>query len=106
MSKFKLPIREKGKVVKIYECNDFDASLGVLEDLLALGEMAGKQEEVSKQEEAAILMRLARPLLEEMFPDIKEEHIRRVRMSDITQILIDAGTYAKKEIGQDDEKNG
>jgi hypothetical protein len=96
MSKLTLDIYAKDmkEVVKTYECESFEVSYGIIEDLLVAMDLT----KVDVNNEIAVGMSVAKalyaikPIIMQIFDGITEEEIRFTKPSDITIICIKAIT--------------
>jgi len=92
-SLIELPIRKKGEVVKVFKCDKYDITFGVLEDLV------GISEKIDDVKDVYGMLSIIRNLLLDVFPDMTEPDMRKATVSDIYKILKDLMVYALGSLG-------
>lgn len=96
MSVLKLNIYERNKIIKTYECADYDMSFGILEDLLGLAESIDNEKEMFKH------MGMLRPFMKEIFVDLTDDEMRKVRVKDVFAMMQNAMAFAVGQLGGDE----
>lgn len=102
----KLDIYDKRRVVKTYEADTYDLMFGVLEDVadaIKLDELkTGSDAEIIRMAGKLVLesMDTVRELLRDMFPGITDEEIRRARVADIAQCLVDVVRFTIRQLSR------
>jgi hypothetical protein len=94
MVTFKLNVYEGKTVIKTFECKSYDISFGTLEDLMSIAENPEK----NRQQ----IMSFVKPMLFDMFPDLTDEYLRKIRAKDVFALIGNAITYAVNEMGSTD----
>ena len=95
----KINIYDRKKIIKTYECDDYELEMGVLEDLFSLV----KLDELQSLDRASMFQAVrnmmiqgkeaANEVLHLVFDDITDEEIRHTHISEITAALVEALTY-------------
>ena len=88
-----LPIRKRGEVVKVFTCEKYDVTFGVLEDLVGIAENINGVKDVYG------MINVIRGLMLDVFPDMTKEDIRNATVNDIYRILQDLMVYALQALG-------
>jgi len=94
MPRLTLDITEGGKVARTYSVDGYDIAFGTLMDLIGLAEGADDPGKAFSQ------LGFIKPFLADLFPDITDEDIRRVRVSDAFRLLEEAMAVALEGIGR------
>lgn len=100
----KLNIYEKGIVVKTHEAETADILYGTVQDLVEIVDI----EKVSDLENKESLLELAKtvvkvlplvqPFLKEIFPDLTDEELRKVKVKELIPLVVDIVKYSFEQI--------
>lgn len=108
----KLNIYEKKKVVKTYEADSYDLMWGVVEDIaeaIKLDKLqTGSNEEIMKLAFDLVITGkdTVNELLKDIFEGITDDELRKLRVSEIVEVLVDVVKFTVKQLGKGiNEKN-
>lgn len=108
----KLNIYEKRKVIKTYTAETYDLMFGTVEDLLNAIDIDNIQSNDKTELLKAIAKVIAssldivKPLLKDIFDGLTDEELRKVKLNDIIEILVNIVTYSINQITKgNNEKN-
>lgn len=102
----KLNIYDKKKVVKTYEMDSYDLMWGTVEDIadaIKLDELkSGSNEEIIKLAFNLVVTAkdTVNDLMKDIFDDLTDEELRRVRVSEMVNVLVDVVKFTVKELGK------
>lgn len=101
-----LNIYEGKEIKKVYTTNEFDIMFGTVEDLIELidaDRLSGDASDADFIGAVAILLKggfgQVKSLLRELFPDVTDDELKRTKVKDVAQILMQVLRYGFAEMG-------
>lgn len=96
----------KGKTIeKVYTANEFDIMFGTVEDIINLidtDRLTGNVSDTDFIAAVAVLVKdgfgQVKTLLKELFPDVTDDELKRVKMKDVISILAKVLKYGFSEM--------
>ena len=96
----------KGKTIeKVYTANEFDIMFGIVEDLINLidvDHLSGNVTDVEFIGAVAMLLKggfgEVKSLLKELFPEVTDEELKRTKMKEVLNILVQVLKYGFSEM--------
>lgn len=107
----KLPIRNKGKVVKTYTANTYDIEMGICENLIKLIEIEKLVDNDGNLRVGEIIKIVVKnyeqfkELIHDIFPEMTEEEFTHISIFDIKDFLVNLGIDVYKRLFNFTEKN-
>lgn len=92
-----LNIYRGGVVEKTYEANSYALTFGVLEDFLALMDL----DTMSDADAMNVILKTLKelkPTLQEIFPELTDEEMRRTKVSEVVPLFLQLFRYAMEEL--------
>ena len=100
----KLNIYDHKEVIKTYEANEYELMFGTVEDMID----AAKLDKIESGTDAEIVMAATnlvttsmdtvKDLLKDVFDGLTDDEIRRTRVSEIVNVIVDVIRYAISQI--------
>lgn len=107
----KLNIYEKKKIIKTYEADTYDLMFGTMEDIaeaINLDEMElGTDTEILKMLGKAVMgsMDTIKDLMKDIFDGITDEELKKTKVKEMLQVLVEVIKYTIKQLSIGAEKN-
>ena len=90
------------EVEKVLEVRDCDVSLGSLMDILGLVEITQKENR-SRAEDLQLVKKFF-PIMQEIFSDLDDDAIHKIKLKDFNMIVENAVSIALSQLGGDDSE--
>ncbi|MCR0333838.1 hypothetical protein MKA37_22135 [[Clostridium] innocuum] len=104
--------KDQRTVAKVYECNNYDLMWGTVEDMLSILDKVESLNTESEEKSTQIMFNLvseSRPkvneLLKDMFPDITDQDLRKIKTKDIVMLIVELMSYVKHTFKSSDSPN-
>lgn len=100
----KLNIYEKRKIVKTYEVDTYDLMFGTVEDVANAIDIdslkTGSDVEILKMVGKLVItsMDTIKYLLQDIFPDLTDEELKKVKVSEIATVLVDVVKFTIEQL--------
>ena len=104
----KLNIYSGKNIVKTYECDNFDLTYGVIEDVIEIIDGRDLENKNDLINVAIDSFHLLRPLLKEVFDGLTDDELRTVKICELIVVIVElikASITNLKMITGDDVKN-
>lgn len=104
----KLNIYSGKNIVKTYECDNFDLTYGVIEDIIEIIDGKDLENKSDLVNVAIDSFHLLRPLFKEVFDGLTDDELRTVKVRELIVVIVElikASIANLKKITGDDVKN-
>lgn len=102
---FKLTLYKRPQLIEVertIEVRDCDISLGSLMDLLGIVDLSQKKDR-SKAEDLK-LIKMFFPIMQEIFSELSDDDIHKVKLKDMQMIIANAVEIALSQVGDSDNE--
>ncbi len=82
---------EKGKVEKVYTVDGYDLMMGTVEDLMEIIDLDQIKTNTDIVKTVIRCYGQLKPLLKDIFPSLTDEELKRVKMTDLADTILDLG---------------